>query len=220
MRSRRFARRWIPAGLAAAGAAAFLAAGCIFDSGDGPVYREIQFEFVRFPSVVPAGQNNALVEAGFLYGWSGCWVIEQLSLSLTGDTLRLSGTGKLPDRGMTCTDNVLCGRHEFLLPPLAAGLYWIQASRLSDTLRVAQSDSTGTYRILMQDYVWDEGDGCAWASAGTFGVGLSNLPDSIPASRVIIWADQIDEDPCERETLPPECFDYFASVRRIEAVPQ
>ena len=47
---------------------------------------------------------------------------------------------------------------------------------------------------------------------------LSSLPDSIPGGQVIVWADQIDDDPCGRELYP--FYDYFASVRRIEAVPQ
>jgi hypothetical protein len=218
MRSRTFTRRAIVAGLAAAGAAALLAAGCLFDSDDGPIYGAVRFQFLRFPSVVAGGAESTNVHTAFLVGGDGCWGVKDLSLEMAGDTIRVSGTTRKGDPNENCPAVMVYGREDFVLPALDPGLYWIEASRLIDTLRVSGSGFTGEYRLVLEEHVLAAGEGCGEVWCAEYKVGLSALPGSVPSGRAIVWADQTEEDPCERG--PYSSFDYLASVRRIEAVPQ
>ncbi|MFH1679964.1 MAG: hypothetical protein ABIH26_04895 [Candidatus Eisenbacteria bacterium] len=191
--------------------------GCLSGPDDEPARRTLQFSELRFSSPISPADTSATIEAGYYVGPTFCWAIEEINVSLEGRTIRVSGTAVDRSEGQTCGQALSYGQGSLSLPPLDPGTYLLRAGSLHDTLVVSTEVASSSRRFVARGDLASDATGCGDLAAPPFWIGLSDLPDSLPTGEIIVWGEELDEDPCGRSH--PEFYDFFASVRRVAAAP-
>jgi hypothetical protein len=159
------------------------------------------------------------LEVGFYVGPNGCWSVEEIGLEMRGDTILVSGTAVNRSTGGDCTQVMVYGVDTLAVPPLDPGVYFIRAGALRDTLVVEEAGTDPSDRIVLRGTVRRDG-GCGTLDCGLLFVGLSNVPGSIPGDNLFVWGDEIDTDPCGRDTTAAAgLYDLFVHVRAVAAAP-
>jgi len=194
----------------------FFLSGCLLNPRENVRARALRFSVLRFSSPI-APADSLTIETGFYVGPNTCWAVEKLEVAREGNTIRVSGLAVERTNGHDCGTMPREATRVLPLPRLDPGIYLLWAGDLQDTLTVSAEPDSSSRRFVARGFLDPNGEECLDLAAPPFRIGLAARPDSIPLGEILVWGEEIDEDPCGRP-MPGLC-DFFASVRRIAPAP-